>query len=213
MWEQIVPNMLTNDLTTFSDSTVFAATPRGVLRSTDQGVTWNLCPISQTDTNFIAVDVNPYGPVLAATAGAVYASFDNGQTWSDQSEGLRGRISDVAFDNEGRALVSTWGGGVFVSSTSTSSAPAERPIVTRMVVAPNPVYSKAGIEIHLPANGQTTLEIVDAMGERVVLLVDTYMMAGQHAVSWETQGMASGLYYVRLRSGSWLQTRSMVLVK
>jgi photosystem II stability/assembly factor-like uncharacterized protein len=212
-WEQIVPNMLTNDLATLSDSTVFAATPRGVLRSTDQGVTWNRCPISQNDTNFIAVDVNQYGPVLAATAGAVYASFDNGQTWSNQSEGLRGRISDVAFDNEGRALVSTWGGGVFVSSQSTSSVSEERSATMRIVVAPNPVHSKAVIEFQLEAHDQIVLDILDATGKQVAVLLDEHMTAEQHVVSWDTQEIPSGLYYVRLISGLWTETRSIVLVK
>jgi len=47
----------------------------------------------------------------------------------------------------------------------------------------------------------------------VAMLVDGYMPAGSHMVSWRTNGQSSGTYLYRLRFGDFTETKAMALVK
>jgi hypothetical protein len=78
---------------------------------------------------------------------------------------------------------------------------------------PNPFNPATVIEFSLGLDGATRLEVLNAAGERVAVLVDEYMQPGGYAVTWDAGAMPSGLYYVRLTSGVWMETQSMVLVK
>ncbi len=62
------------------------------------------------------------------------------------------------------------------------------------------------------------LDIYDALGQRLVRLVDEAMTAGRYTLMWDGrnrhgQRVSSGVYYARLRAGSFVQTRPMLLLK
>jgi hypothetical protein len=79
--------------------------------------------------------------------------------------------------------------------------------------APNPFNPVTEIEFTLGLDGATRLEVLNAAGARVALLVDEYLQPGRYAARWDGSAMASGLYYYRLTSGAWSRTGRMVLVK
>ena len=51
------------------------------------------------------------------------------------------------------------------------------------------------------------------LGEEVTTLVDSEMRAGTHRVSWDASGKASGVYFCRLTTGDFLQSKLMILMK
>jgi hypothetical protein len=51
------------------------------------------------------------------------------------------------------------------------------------------------------------------MGEAVANLVDGVVSAGGHTVSWNAANMPTGVYFYRLESGNFSQTRKLLLVK
>lgn len=84
--------------------------------------------------------------------------------------------------------------------------------------APNPFNPKTEIRFALTESAPTTLRIYDVSGRLVRELVDDTMKAGHHTVVWNGsdhrgQQVSTGTYYYQLRSGKFVQTRSMVLVK
>ncbi len=48
---------------------------------------------------------------------------------------------------------------------------------------------------------------------RQTTLVSEELAAGRHSYTWNAEGLASGVYLYRLRSGSLVQTRKLILVK
>jgi hypothetical protein len=79
--------------------------------------------------------------------------------------------------------------------------------------SPNPFNPTTTIEFTLGLEGPTTLEVLDAGGGRVGLLIDELLGPGRYSVVWEGGERPSGLYYCRLRSGTWNRTMQMLLVK
>ena len=57
------------------------------------------------------------------------------------------------------------------------------------------------------------LGVYDLLGREVAVLADGEMDPGMHTVIWNAFGMAGGVYWYRLVSGSTCLTRSVVLVK
>lgn len=82
-------------------------------------------------------------------------------------------------------------------------------------IAPNPAWSRDRISIpfSLAFDGNARLEIFDSRGERVAVPVNDHLPAGSYGVDWDASGVGSGVYYYRLTSGDFTETRRVVLVR
>jgi len=78
---------------------------------------------------------------------------------------------------------------------------------------PNPFNPKTKISFYLPNSGFVSLKIYDSQGKEVKTILDHNMSVGNHQYTWDAAGHASGIYYYRLKSGSFLQTKKMVYMK
>ena len=68
---------------------------------------------------------------------------------------------------------------------------------------PNPARGVVKVEFGLGLDGPTRLEIHDAAGRRVGMLVDAVLQPGGYAVEWDVSELGAGIYYLTLRSGAW----------
>ena len=78
---------------------------------------------------------------------------------------------------------------------------------------PNPFNPTTTIAYTLPEDCHVRLEIYNLLGQRVATLADDWQVAGQRAVRWNADGLASGVYVCRLTAGVHAQTRKMTLLK
>lgn len=65
----------------------------------------------------------------------------------------------------------------------------------------------------LPMAGHLRLEAFNASGERVALLVDEPIAAGEHRTIWRTSGLPSGMYYCRMSVGPFVNFTACALVR
>ena len=78
---------------------------------------------------------------------------------------------------------------------------------------PNPFNPVTTIDYQLMKGDQIELVVYDTQGQKVATLVDEYQKKGLHSISFSGQNLASGVYYYSLRSGNFVQTLKMVLIK
>ena len=80
---------------------------------------------------------------------------------------------------------------------------------------PNPFNASTTISFKLQAPSSTELKIFDITGREVWSKADGswQLAAGQHSVVWDASGMASGVYFVRLEAGEFMQVRKLLLIK
>ncbi|MBT3344464.1 MAG: hypothetical protein HN712_21175 [Gemmatimonadetes bacterium] len=87
---------------------------------------------------------------------------------------------------------------------------------------PNPFNPATTIRFDVPAAAGdrvgVSLDIYNAMGQRLIRLVQEALPAGRHVVTWNGrdrhgQRVASGVYYAHLRAGLEIETRPMLLLK
>ena len=78
---------------------------------------------------------------------------------------------------------------------------------------PNPFNPITHIRFNIPETGNTKLTVYNMMGEAVANLVNGVVSAGGHTVSWNAANMPTGVYFYRMESGNFTQTRKLLLVK
>jgi hypothetical protein len=78
---------------------------------------------------------------------------------------------------------------------------------------PNPFNPSTTIQYDLPFAGSVSLNVYDCLGREVAVLAEGHADAGSYKAIWNTTGVASGVYFYKLNSGSYTQVRRMMLVK
>jgi hypothetical protein len=83
---------------------------------------------------------------------------------------------------------------------------------------PNPFNPETEIAFGLPKAGFVTLKVYNILGQEVTALVDRNMSAGRYRVTWngtDRSGrvVSSGVYFYRMQSEDFVQTRRMLLLK
>jgi len=78
---------------------------------------------------------------------------------------------------------------------------------------PNPFNPTTKIRYSLPQPGFTTLKIYNIQGKEVLTLVKGEKPAGIYEVSFDAANLPSGNYVYQLKSGSYVETRKMALIK
>ncbi len=83
---------------------------------------------------------------------------------------------------------------------------------------PNPFNPKATIRFELPQATQVSLQIYDVSGRLIRTLLNESKEAGYHSLIWDGtdehgQTMSSGLYFYRIDTEGFSDTKSMILLK
>ncbi|MGE5352510.1 MAG: T9SS type A sorting domain-containing protein [Acidobacteriota bacterium] len=78
---------------------------------------------------------------------------------------------------------------------------------------PNPFNPTTIIRYNIPEAGMVRLDIFDMLGKKIVTLANEFQSAGVHEKVLKADKLASGIYYYQIRSGSYIETKKMILVK
>lgn len=78
---------------------------------------------------------------------------------------------------------------------------------------PNPFNPVTVISFQLPSSGSVTLKVYDVLGKEIASLVDGYKTAGRYSVTFDASRFTSGIYFYKITSGVWTETRKMILLK
>jgi hypothetical protein len=93
---------------------------------------------------------------------------------------------------------------------------------TLMQNYPNPFNPTTNIKYQIPQKESlqsgtntyhVTLKVFDVLGREVAELVSEQKPAGEYVVKFDATGLSSGVYYYRLTSDSFSQTRKMILIR
>jgi len=78
---------------------------------------------------------------------------------------------------------------------------------------PNPFNPSTRIAYGLGGNVHVRLAVLNTLGQEVATLVDSRQGAGYHEVQFDASGLSSGVYFYRIRAGSYVETRKLLLLR
>lgn len=215
-----------------SSTKLFAATNDGVFVSTNNGTNWASTTIAgqnhivslalygtnlfagslgngvflltNNSTNWIAVNTGfPVNPVTGLISARVHALAVSG------SNLIAGIEEGVPAMNDG-----IWRRPLTEIVTSTGNASNEVPTHFRLDQNyPNPFNPSTTISFSIPTKSFTSLKVFDVLGKQVSTLVSEELSAGRHFRTWNASTMPSSVYFYRLQSESFTETRKLVVLR
>jgi hypothetical protein len=78
---------------------------------------------------------------------------------------------------------------------------------------PNPFNPTTRIKFDIPQNGFVSLKIYDIMGREVDNLVNQDLKAGSYEMEFNGLNKSSGIYYYKIFTDKYQETKKMILVK
>ncbi len=78
---------------------------------------------------------------------------------------------------------------------------------------PNPFNPSTRIRYEIPQYSFVTLTVFDVLGNLVARAVNEEKPAGSYEITFNAENLPSGVYFYRLKAGSFIKTKKMVLMK
>ena len=78
---------------------------------------------------------------------------------------------------------------------------------------PNPFNPSTTIRYTLPRRSHVTLTVFEVLGQKVAELVNGDIDAGYHEIQFNANDLASGVYFYRIQAGSYVETKSLLLIR
>lgn len=78
---------------------------------------------------------------------------------------------------------------------------------------PNPFNPLTNINVDIPKSAFVKLAVYDMLGREIEVLVNESLSAGSYKVTWNAVKYSSGIYFYKIISGDFVETKKMILVK
>jgi hypothetical protein len=78
---------------------------------------------------------------------------------------------------------------------------------------PNPFNPTTKISFALPKAGNVRIVVYDLLGREIAVLVNEFKTTGNHSVDFDASNLASGVYLYRMESGTFTDSKKMLLIK
>jgi plastocyanin len=78
---------------------------------------------------------------------------------------------------------------------------------------PNPFNPTTQISFSLLQKSHVILKIYNAIGTEIATLLDADIQAGTHEINWVPKSLPSGVYFYRMKTAEFVDTKRMVLLK
>ena len=199
-----------------------------VAKTTNSGGNWTALTTGQSPSdNYFGVHFTSAttGYVVGSKGGTsfpiVIKTTDGGSNWTEQSTGQVQYLEDVAFvdDNTGwicgrvGLLLKTTTGGALVGITNITSQAIDYSLQQNY---PNPFNPETKIKFSIPGAGSKNnvkLSVFDASGKEVAVLVNGELNSGTYEYSFHGGNLSSGVYFYKLETDGFIETKKMLLVK
>ena len=197
-----------------------AAFGAGVYYSSNEGANWG--PVNTGLTNhMLNILISDDSSLLVGTNIGVFLSTNAGGTWVDIYTGTdvdSSAIISLALC-DGYLFAGTNSNGLWRRPlsqiyTSVKDNPSHLPSQFALKQNyPNPFNPTTIISYQVPTNGMVRLEIYDMLGRKIRTLVNENQHAGVYSVMFNAAHLPSGAYFYRITTGSFIQTKKLLVMK
>lgn len=228
-------NFTVNDSSIHSGSTAYATVPWGMKYMNDKNILFVTCDANTFQPGIgydygRTYEVNPNtGEVLDTLDEAAWNLAITGVYDSHSSERASGYASvhKVDFDENDNVYTQSYFSWTINKWTYSKTLPTIPVSITGIQKAgsdipdnysleqnyPNPFNPTTTISYYIPKEAFVTLRIYDVLGKEVAEIVNRDQRAGRYQVEFNAANLSSGIYYYKIKAGSFTETKKMILLK
>jgi len=221
-WSFLNQNFLPRSIVA-KDSVFYLFSWNGYYKSTNLGLNWVPFTSDLTEANKIYLIGNKF---VCISDTSVYTSSNNGVNWISKSQGL------PYFEDLGTII--SKGANVFLTTThrgvwkislsdllpvvnTSSEIPSEFSLSQNY---PNPFNPTTKVRFAISLchscggrNPHVIIKVFDIMGKEVQTLVNERLQPGTYETSFDGSKLTSGVYFYKLITGTFTETKKMLLIR
>ena len=187
----------------------------GIYRSTDGG-SWTLVGLNSINVLALIASGNY---IFAGTDNGIYESTNYGTNWIIKNQGITTvpHMEALLIPNNyvfaGSNGASVWRRPLedFIGIKNISTEiPSEYSLSQNY---PNPFNPTTNIRFEIPKSGNVNLVVIDALGREIETLVNEKQSAGIYEATFDASAYPSGVYFYKLTTDGFNETKRMILIK
>ena len=78
---------------------------------------------------------------------------------------------------------------------------------------PNPFNPSTIFKYSIPTQSKVIIKVFDILGNEIETLVNEEKPVGEYESTWNAANLPSGVYFYQLKSGKFIQTKKMILLR
>jgi len=193
------------------------STPSGLYLSTNNGQNWTQTALNNKEILSLAITGNIV--FAGAWANGVYLSTNSGVIWIRKNQGFNQIPSVKAlFIANNYIFAGTLGHSVWRSPLSdiigVQSISSEIPSSFSLSQNyPNPFNSMTKVKFQIANSGKVKITVFDILGKEVATLVNEPLQPGTYETTFDASNLSSGIYFYKLQTKNFSETKKMTLKK
>lgn len=209
-------------ITFFSDgANLWAGTIDGVWLSTNSGMDWSRKSNGLSADPYSSSIIRVNGILLTSLkfgGSGMFRSVNDGEEWTEFKTGLPFLTSIEKLILYGDEILAATSSGIFQREANeiigliqiSSEVPQKYSLQQNY---PNPFNPSTNIVFELPRASNVRLSIIDITGKTLAVPFRGNLSAGSYKTYFDGSALSSGIYFYRLETESFTETKKMILVK
>lgn len=214
-WSFLNQNFLPRSIVA-KDSVFYLFSWNGYYKSTNLGLNWVPFTSDLTEANKIYLIGNKF---VCISGTSVYTSSNNGVNWISKSQGLPYLENLCTMISKGaNVFLTTTHRGVWKISLSdllpVVNISSEIPSVFSLSQNyPNPFNPTTKVKFEIINSEEVKLVVYDILGKEVQTLVNERLQPGTYETSFDGSKLTSGVYFYKLITNEFSETKKMLMIK
>ncbi len=186
-----------------------------ILRTTNGGETWEeVYSGGGSSVNFINTSI---GWVVGGSE--ILHTTNGGTDWTEQESGVNKSLWSVFFidtitgwvvGEDGTILHTINGGTSSVEEEEIDKLPIDFNLTQNY---PNPFNPSTKIRYSVPQTSNIIIKVFDVLSNEIETLVNQEKPTGTYEINWYAESLPSGIYFYRLQTKEYVETKKMILIK
>ncbi|MDP1813222.1 MAG: T9SS type A sorting domain-containing protein, partial [Leadbetterella sp.] len=186
---------------------VYASTSNGIFVSSVGK--WSKIPLQTNSSNIFYSEA---GMMFINSGAGLYQSFDYGKTFKKAELGLTNPLGKADIVGDYLFVKLNYLPGIFKTKLDSLKATffSEGNLVDNY---PNPFNSGTVIEFYLKKDELLELKVYDILGREIETILSKNLSAGFYHYVWQPQNLPSGVYFYRIQTPTFSETKKMIYLK